>query len=87
MQRILIILMTMIYSNQLWARSLKSSIDQLVSSSQIVAGAIGILGLILAGAQYTLGKQNAGTTLSAVVIGIFVIAAARGIFNFIAGVA
>lgn len=74
-------------SDNLWARSIKTTADRLGSEAKSIGLSIGILGLVIAGIMLALGKQDAGNKITSAFLGCLVMVMSTSIVSFVQGVA
>jgi hypothetical protein len=78
---------SMIWTSEAFARSLKASADKLATETSRVAFSVGLFGLILASMYLMLGRNDAGEKMTKVLMGICVCMLAPAIMSFMKGLA
>lgn len=76
-----------IYTDHLWARSLKATADKLGQETSRIGLALAIFGVVIAGIYFVLGKNDAGQKMTQALLGTIVVVSATSIVNFIQGLA
>lgn len=83
----LLILLTMLFANNSWARSLKATADKLAQETNRIGLGIALFGLTLAAIYFILGRQDASTKMTQALMGVLVLMLAPTIISFVKGLA
>lgn len=83
----LVISIYLFFSQNVFARSLKATADKLAQETNRIGLGVALFGLCLAGIYFMLGKQDASTKMTQVIMGIAVLVLSPSILTFIKGLA
>lgn len=83
----LLILSTMFFANNTWARSLKATADKLAQETNRIGLGIALFGLTLAAIYFILGRQDASAKMTQALMGVLVLMLAPTIISFVKGLA
>ena len=82
-----LILSTIFFANNTWARSLKATADKLAQETNRIGLGIALFGLTLAAIYFMLGRQDASTKMTQALMGVLVLMLAPTIISFVKGIA
>jgi hypothetical protein len=80
-----LILISFLYSNSTWARSLKATADKLGADMMALGIAVSTFAIIVAGIWVMLGKQDGGAKFTQALSGLLVIFCVPAIIGFVRG--
>lgn len=80
-------IISFLYSESLWARSLKATADKLAQETNRIGVGIALFGLTLAAIYFVLGRQDASAKMTQALMGVLVLMLAPSIISFIKGLA
>lgn len=83
----LISLIPLLYSDTLWARSLKATADKLAQETNRIGLGIALFGLTLAAIYFMLGRQDASAKMTQALMGVLVLMLSPTIISFVKGIA
>jgi len=83
----LMLIIPFLYSDKIWARSLKATADKLGQETNHIGLAVALFGLGLAGIYFMLGKQDAATKMTQALMGVLILVLSPSIITFIKGLA
>lgn len=83
----ILILSTIFFANNTWARSLKATADKLAQETNRIGLGIALFGLTLAAIYFMLGRQDASTKMTQALMGVLVLMLAPTIISFVKGIA
>ena len=75
-----------LFSESVYARSLKASADKLSEETSRIGIALAVFGLALGGIYFVLGRQDASMKMTQALLGILVLMLAPSIVGFIKGI-
>lgn len=80
-------ILSLLYSDTLWARSLKATADKLASETSRIGLSIATFGVILVAIYFMLGRQDASQKATQVLMGLLLLFTAPSLINFMKGLA
>lgn len=75
----------LLFSNNLYARSLKATADKLAQETTRIGTGVALFGLGLAAIYFMLGKQDASTKMTQAILGALILFMGPNILNFVKG--
>ena len=80
-------ILSILYTDSLWARSLKATADKLAEETNRIGLGIALFGLTLAAIYFILGRQDASAKMTQALMGVLVLMLAPTIISFVKGLA
>ena len=81
------LILSLLYTDSLWARSLKATADKLAQETNRVGLGIALFGLTLAAIYFMLGRQDASAKMTQALMGVLVLMLSPTIISFVKGIA
>ncbi|MCT4641225.1 MAG: TrbC/VirB2 family protein [Bacteriovoracaceae bacterium] len=81
----ILISLYLLLSDNVYARSLKSTADKLAKETTHIGTGVALFGLGLAAIYFMLGKQDASTKMTQAIAGTLILFMAPNIINFVKG--
>ena len=85
MMTLMSVFISLLYTNSVWARSLKATADKLAQETTRIGLGLALFGLVLAGIYFVLGRQDASAKMTQALMGVFVLMLSPTILNFVKG--
>lgn len=79
------LVISVLYSEALWARSLKATADKLAQETNRIGLGIAAFGITLAAIYLILGRQDAATKITQSLLGLLVLLSTAAIIDFTRG--
>ena len=83
----LLISVYLIFSQNVYARSLKATADKLAQETNRIGMGVALFGLGLAGIYFMVGKQDASTKMTQALMGVLILILSPSIISFVKGLA
>ena len=83
----IIVIYMILWSDSIWARSLKATADKLGQETTRIGISLAMFGIVVGGIYFVLGKNDAGQRMTQALLGSTFIVCATAIVSFIQGLA